>query len=533
MRRSLRAVAGSAGQIAVASVVLLPFAIIYWHSLSGDAAIYLTFIRSFFTLPFSYQPGVVSFGATSPLHVAVHATVFSLVGGSMAMPVSRALNLFFIAAGVAAVNLAIEGGLTTLLVGCLLATLNADLFVTAAQLFETGLAVLLVACVYNAVRRRYLLTAATGCGLLYLVRPELIVSAVAVDALIVCWLWRESRRSSVAAIVLLVVPMLVYHVYMWRWTGAWVPSSVYARAITAVENEAVWPERAAISVRALVQGAGLFYLFGIAAVAWAVASRARRDYAPEFALLAVVAVYVIVPPLGYASRYLLPTAPILIALVLRTGRALAGAVRTWLPALALSYASVAVAPIALVLIVAQAASAYPYRVHPRYDYDTLLLKDLAGEMNAIAAEGDGVLIYEVQAQYFLRARCISLDGIVGGQLLKVLARAESLAEFLDSHRDVRYLVTANAFNTRRLYAGTVFADLYAHDLESVVGDAMTSSTIRFTKIATNPVFSDPKYYREAAAAPFNVARSIRVYGTWNPLWVEHSPLWNSVYRIDR
>jgi len=64
----------------IAFLILLPPFLLSWHSMTGDGGVYYTFIKNFFTLPFSFQPDTVSFGATSPLHVMLHAMVYELFG---------------------------------------------------------------------------------------------------------------------------------------------------------------------------------------------------------------------------------------------------------------------------------------------------------------------------------------------------------------------------------------------------------------------------------------------------------------------
>ena len=524
-----------ATHVVVAALLLSPFAVVFWHSLSGDATVYFTFIERFFQKPFSYQAQTVSFGATSPLHVMIHAPLFQLLGRDHWLSASRAVNLLFVAAGVGLLTHAVGGRLSIVPLACLLAALNTDLFVTSAQFFETGLAFLMVAALYTAMTCGRLMRAAALCGLLYLVRPELILVGAAVEMLVLLRLEAAEapRTRQVVAVAMLLAPVVLYHLYMWRMVGTWVPSSVYARALTSLETTAPWSARFATSVRAATDAAGAFYAISIAAVGLAIVGGRARDYALELAMLTSVVVYVAVPPLGYTNRYLLPLAPVLIAVVLRVSAALGRAATTGASVARTRVLATSVSVVALGGLAATAAAAAPYAAHPRYDYDTLLLKDLADVLNPMTSPRDAVLIYEIQAQYYLHARCLSLDGIVGGQLLDALAGKESFEQFIEAHPEVRYVVTANAFNTRKIYEGTLLADLYAHDQRSDLDTVLASRGLRFRKIATNPVFSRPEYYREVRPAWLNTPFPIRVYGPWNPLWVEHSPLWNSVYRIER
>ena len=66
----------------LAFILTSPIAFLYWNSQSGDASIYFTFIKNFFIKPFSFFPGDVSFGATSPLVVIFFAPIYSIFGSN-------------------------------------------------------------------------------------------------------------------------------------------------------------------------------------------------------------------------------------------------------------------------------------------------------------------------------------------------------------------------------------------------------------------------------------------------------------------
>ena len=62
-----------------------------FDNIDQDAWIYFTYFKRFFDLPFSFQPGNVSYGATSPLHVIVIAPIYH-AGGGIWLPAAKALN---------------------------------------------------------------------------------------------------------------------------------------------------------------------------------------------------------------------------------------------------------------------------------------------------------------------------------------------------------------------------------------------------------------------------------------------------------
>ena len=52
-------------EIAITIIALLPMAIIKFNSIAGDSAVYFTYVKNFFNLPFSYHSGSVTFGAST------------------------------------------------------------------------------------------------------------------------------------------------------------------------------------------------------------------------------------------------------------------------------------------------------------------------------------------------------------------------------------------------------------------------------------------------------------------------------------
>lgn len=279
-------------QSAVALLLLLPLCIIYWHSISGDAAIYFTFVKRFFELPFSYQPHQVSFGATSPLHVVLHAPLYLMFGDPAWLSVSKALSLALIPVGVTVINRAIRGTTSTLILGCLLAAIDAELFITAAELFETSLAFAIIALLFCSLVENRIRVAALLTGLLYLVRPELALVAVPIAAIGARHLsgQRANRRDVLPVVVLVVAPAVLYHAYIWLMSGALLPSSVYARSLTAMETTLPWTARLKQSWSGLRPSERWFYGIGGVTATAVVASGRARAYLFELIFLIPIAV---------------------------------------------------------------------------------------------------------------------------------------------------------------------------------------------------------------------------------------------------
>ena len=522
-------------ELAVTAATLGPAFVIFYHSFSGDASIFFTFFKRFFTLPFSYQPGTVSFGASSPLHVLVNAPIH-LAAGQYWLPVAKAFNYLLIVFGVCLLNRALRGDLVTLSVLLLLTVLNRALLITTAQLYETGLTFFVVSVTYFFVKRRLYGPAILMAGGLYLARPEVALVTIVLDGYL--WYVSGNRRRVTGLILLSAIPATAYHAYIYLHTGAILPSSVYMRGVEALEHRVSWVDALTGSIRLLQGGDGAIYLVGLVSLLVLGARRRVCSYAEELIFMLPVGVlYLAVPPGHYIIRYLLPITPIIQATIARELRVILNdifpAQRTATPPgspVVTRRTDWACAALLLILVLGTYRGYLSYLKQPRYDYDTLLLRDLAAALNEVAGEGDRLFLYEIQAQYYLKAFCYSPDSLVGNQLLDVVHKRNTYEDFIVRHR-VNFIVTANAFNYRKVFAGTLLEKLYLHDLSSRVGDTVTLNGLRFRKILTSPVFADPRYYRTVSFSGLNVGDSLRLYGKWNRLWVGHHPMWNSVYAV--
>lgn len=501
----------------------LPAFFIFRTSISGDASIYFTFIKNFFPLPFSFHPSEVSFGATSPLHVVLHAPVHAILGEHW-FAVSQLLNFLLLPTGVFFLNRALQGSWLTLMLMSALTLTATPLLIATGQLYESGLVFVSLSFLYYLLKQSRWWQAVFVAGLLYLVRPELLLVTLAVDAYVL-FVSRQPVKCLLVALASF-FPALIYHAYMFAHTEQVLPSSVVARGLRSLEDQSSWWDRARASFSQLLDPAGFIYILGGGSVL-VLGLRDLRKHAIELiTFLPLPLLFTFVPPQGYYIRYLLPVVPIAVAGTTIAVQAL------WsrsVPGRRWSHRVLAVLTVlgAVTVYVSYLNSSAADR---RYDYDTLLLKDLSSQMNHIAGPQDKILIYEIQAQYYLSAHSISLDCIVGGQMLPVCQGKESVAESV-RRNDIRYIVTMNSFNYRHAFDNTLLESLYLHDLSSDIGDTFSSDGILFTKILTNKAFSDPNWYRLRPWPNLNVGNELRVYDESQPLWSGHHPMWNSVYQV--
>lgn len=519
----------------IAAALLVPAYFLYHTSISGDASIYFTFIKNFFSLPFSFHPSAVSFGATSPLHVVMHAPIHRILREEW-FPASQVLNFMLILVGIVFLKRAIQGSYSTLLLLSTFTLTAKPLLVATCQLYESSLVFLSLSVVYYLLKKSRLWQAVLIAGSLYLVRPELLLVTLAVDAYA---LFTSHRRILLAGVALSsFCPVLLYHAYVFFHTGQLLPSSVVARGLRALEDTAPWLNRARSAMSHLAGPPGYSYLLGTVSLC-ALGMRKLRSHTVEILLfLPLPLLFLAVPPHDYMPRYLLPILPIaaatttlaaeslwrsILVVLSRLFRRPEGVTEPWRRRSLAVFAVLS----ALAVYGRYLAAAENGR---RYDYDTLLLKDLSSHLNRIATSQDKVILYEIQAQYYLSAYCISLDCIVGNSMLEVYRGNETLPDFIRREK-VKYIVTMNSFNYRRAFNNTLLEDLYVHDLASRTGDVFTAEGLAFTKILTNEAFSDPRRYELRPWNNLNAGSELRVYNESNALWTGHPPMWNSVYRI--
>ena len=166
------------------------------------------------------------------------------------------------------------------------------------------------------------------------------------------------------------------------------------------------------------------------------------------------------------------------------------------------------------------------------NYDQLLLKDLSVKFNPIIKNDEKILIYEIQGQYYINGQCISMDGIVGDyNITKTLIGDRDFETYI-LNENIKYIVTHEAMNYRKIFNDTLIEDLYVHDLESVVGSKLFKDKIIFTKILTNKFFIEPELTISLQHSNYNYKPKFQVYGP-SEQWHGNTLFWYSVYKIDR
>lgn len=495
------------------------FAIVcYFPTIYGDSAIYFTFIKNFTSLPFSYQPETVSYGASSPLLV-VMLSPLHLFFSSYWLECYKCLSILFLIIGSWLIIMSYAQDWKEVFFCITLVTLNAPLMFATAAVFETGLIVLFFGMSIWAYNKSFHTILLLITGLFHLIRPELLILGVGVQVYI---LYRHSRTlQTVIMTVLSYIPMVTYYLYMFHHSGSFLPSSVFGRAINAIENKNGWLFSMLATLKVLfLQPVNVIYVVIAIAVIFVVLNKTLRVsvYGHLLLMFSTLLPFAVSPPMDYAPRYFIPAAILSIPVSLYLLRSFNSQLLKNIIVYTLTIVSIGL-------------SFSAYSVARRYEIDTLMLSDLAIIIKQNRIESNApILMYEMQAQYTIEQPLLSADGIVGNHMHNFLLGKESLSNAINRN-GIQYIVTMNSFNYRPIFRNTELEKLYVHDLVSRINDTVVLNSIHLTKIGTNPIFSDSSKYILKEANNLNTGRFLRVYNLNYPKWQGHHPLWNSIYKI--
>lgn len=517
-------------------IILMPMVYIKFHSISGDASIYFSFVKNFFKLPFSYHPNYVAFGATSPLFVFILSPLYLFFGESYWIFAAKLLGILFICTSAFLINRSISGGYKGLILVCFFINTLSGLFVNSSMVFETSFAFFSVTLLYYFLtKRKYKLGLITS-GSLYLVRPEFFLISIFSNIYILKNFINKkfkNIRSGIFYSLLSFAPPVIFHCYMYYHTQQLIPSSILGRAYRSWENEATWINNLINSFGSLSFGYGkLIYICFFIILIFIFIQKKLNDYKLEILLFfPILILYFLNPPVNYLGRYLLPLTSLCIILVVKF---LVNNHWSIKQKILKNYLLYLFSILGILIVNINSYLKSDLLNLRKVDMDQILLKDLSISLNKIATDNDSVLIYEIQSQYYINAKCISLDGIVGNQLYPYLKKEKSIEDIIDKDNSIKYIVTMNSFNYRKLFDNSILLDLYQHDLNSNVGSEFKSKKLIFKKVITNSKFANSSNYYLQKSNNLNRGNFLRVMkNNASNSWQGSSPFWNSVYQIYR
>jgi len=416
--------------------------------------------------------------------------------------------------------------------------LNYHGYTLAASLYETCLAALLVvgaahvtALVAEDVRR-----AACGnrlgllwgglLGCLPLARPEASLLTLLYFAWVViaCWYIRPRWHAIRSILVYGLVSILVagpYFAYMYFHVGTMALSSMFARKLLA-ETAAMAQSHLSIirSTASVLYSDYVSLSLSLSALAslysyWSnngekVPRHLQRLLIVSFILYAAPFLVTDTTTWGYTIRYLFPTYGLLTILA---GVGLSELLKP-LSATLFANKFTRILTLGLVMMISFFLSRSIVLQMSSLGYAAPTLERVLGieegeALNELTLPSDKVLIYEIQTQYYMTAEAVSLDGIVGGEIIPYLQGKGSLIEFLCKHD---YLAVSNAFNYRKELNRTILKEIYERDKEIyerdgrvVNGQTISIGPLVLTKVWERSDRNDVEWWAGAALSIYKIS----------------------------
>ena len=514
-------------EIVVLLAFMIPLAFSYRDYITGDPSIYFTFFKNFFAKPFSYYPEHVSYGASSPIFVVIGAFCHLIFSNSWFIML-KVFSFCICGAALFFANRTIKGSIITLLPIISVFHSNQAVLPNTGMLFEVPLVLLALSLLIFFSSTKKEKHALIVNGLLYLVRPEMAVLSIIM--LVFLFLRSNEKKTFVLWAFISYLPSILYVFYMYINTGDLLPSSAVGRYIYAIESgTGRWQSIHLMFTNWWSNNSSVTYLCILSGVLFVVMNKKP----PIVLLLSAVGIFLpflIFPTQpGYFIRYSLP-------FIIVSGIAAGYISNILIQKVAIFVKNSTVVYVVSLFVMAcvllfSIIHNQAYRNVKSDTLDNTLCTDLGQSLNQIIDKDDIILIYEIQAQYSLVARCISLDAIVGSEMTDFLMKRQSFEDALAEY-NVKYIVTMNSLNYRQIFLGTPLVDLYMHDLQSELGDTLMLNGLCYEKILTNPMFSDERlfYLVESSQIYNDGTNTLRrpntdVIGGVPNMW------WNSVYRV--
>lgn len=461
--------------VAVASTALL-YGLTY-----GDPSIHFVYAKNMWEHGFFHYNSLgPSSGSSSPVWTVLLSPLFLLPRPDHAVRIFSSA-VFFAGAWVAwRVTRALTGRRECGMVGAAVWLVLFPAHHLTAVAFETVFAAALFLGVGGAFllqldredpRPRDVFLLGAAAGLLPLARMELALACVLMFAALLLLRPRRAIPFALGG----AATSLPYFLWSLVATGSVVPQSAGGRMIGEVSYPANVLALAGTMGRTLAP-VGVALLLGTMVLFWRGAWRARAVWAVA-ALFGVVFI-VLTPRTHLLVRYvfpvLVPCAVVLAALMVQR------LLEDERPRRRLVVSLGVAAFLALYgATVVNGSYGMHRRAVPVYNWDLVFERDLVSRLNTMVSPRDTVLLYEIQTQYFLDAPALSLDGIVGGQVLPYLHRGSDLSDFLREYRP-RWWVANDAVFYREELKNTLLARV--HRTPPPVGQAVQVGGITFTRV---------------------------------------------------
>lgn len=484
----LTRVSGIESYILAIPTLILCFLTFYTlSSVGGDAAIYFTFAKNFWSLPFSVRPdGNAVFGATGPLWVLW----LSIFGDNFAFLKFANVLLVVLVTAWSARRI-------PFLILVPLVFLLPKTFVFMMLLgYEAPLFYLLFLILYCHIfqdiddrKPEHFWVVGLSLGLLILVRPE----AIFLTTLLLADL---ERRRFFINFALTVLPLLFYLMYMTIQTGDFVASSIYERVLRHGVGEDVGSAGVASRLRVFLEGIrNPFYLLGI----WTMIFHARGDNKWYLLLVPAVIFFAVLCLMDSPRwRYFLLLDMLCVLSISKI-------LYDCFDFSALKVSATFVFSIYVISNFCLNSAYFLLTDHLGENKASTFEKRFAPDLERafdsldIAAD-ESVLIYEFGSQYSSTREFVSIDGIVGAFPKKFF----SVAEFEKAALDAAAFYVSSMGCNRPKFEGSFVSSV----CESEATAGVTATSIVTPTVTLKRVYQNPDFISGADLTSWNAVYSI-------------------------
>lgn len=440
---------------------LITLSIKNFFVIEGDPSIYLTFSKTFFESPFSFgQLDNINFGATSPVFLIIISIFHDLFGlDFFLIPfkffyilVIFPLTIFFLSKLTFFQSNNFNNKFEKISVFLLL---NFYLLENGIVLYESFLIAFYISIVFLLYQsKKFNLFILFG-GLAYLIRPELVL----INFISLYLAFKDKKLFFL--LILSLLPSISYHLYMYNHTGEIIPTSVLSRSIRFSDQSIITSYISIIKNDPYI----VFQLFVIFFGALSLIKNSNNliKISGVFGLIGVILFFStkMFQPRYFESFALMSMPLTVFFLEKKILKKFNG------------------------LLFVFCFSILMYKtINPAYSFESTLnnrlSKHFSNKINSIISEDDKILIYEIQNQYFLKSKVISLDSRVGSEAMELMKGNENLSQLMRTE-NIKYISIDKNISSL-LKKDEYIRVLYDSSDLLKVGDRVTINNSIFQKI---------------------------------------------------
>lgn len=372
--------------------------------IEGDPTIYLSYSKNFFNKPFSFgSVDNVSFGASSPIFLTLLSIFHKVFGVKYFL---LPFKIFYAGLFVSSVYLISrilnnKTQIKTIEAVSIFFLLNFYIIINGVVLFESFLILFYCSCLIYFLLNQKIKIFLLLAGLAYLVRPELIL----INVFSLYFLYKDQKNIFYFSLTLL-VPIL-YHLYIFYYTGEIFPSSVVSRSNRFSDVSIIFSYYSILKNDPYI----IFQIL-IILTSFYLSIIQKKYFYRISSLFGIIGLIILISTKTFSIRYFESFAIISIPATLYILKSKFFS----------KYYNLLFFICSLIIC---------YKItYPVYsensNLENRLSKNFASKINQIIDQDEKLLIYEIQTQYYLLSEAVSMDARVGKEALEFMSGKEDL-----------------------------------------------------------------------------------------------------------